>query len=237
MKILVLQHVDVEHPGIFRDFMTADGLTWDTVELDEGERIPDLQPYDLMIVMGGPQDVWQEDEYPWFKAEKEAIRSFVVDLKRPFLGVCLGHQLLADALGGVVGPARQPEVGILSITKTAEGMQDPLFAGLAETATVLQWHCAEVTTAPPGCVVLASSEKCRVQAIRYGDHAYGMQFHVELTQQTVADWAAIPTYAKALEKTLGPGAVSGLDLGVKERLEQFNSDARAIYRALMTMAR
>jgi carbamoylphosphate synthase small subunit len=74
-------------------------LGWDTIELDERQEIPDLEPYDLMLVMGGPQDVWEEDQYPWMRTEKAAIRTFVMDMRRPYLGVWLGHQLLANAIG------------------------------------------------------------------------------------------------------------------------------------------
>lgn len=236
MKILVLQHLDVEHPGIFRDFMTADGLTWDAVELDAGESIPDVTAYDLMMVMGGPQDVWQEDLFPWLVAEKQAIRKFVVDLQRPLLGICLGHQLLAEVLGGKVGPAAEAEVGVLAISKTDEGRRDRVLAGLADTTPVLQWHGAEVIAAPPGAVVLASSPKCGVQALRYGDHAYGFQFHLEVTDRTVADWAAIPEYAAALDKTLGAGAVDGLRAEVDSRMVAMNRDARSVYDAFMTHA-
>ena len=77
MNILILQHIAVEHPGVFLDFFREDGFRWKAVELDEGETIPDLEPFDLMVVMGGPQDVWQEEEYPWFVPEKAAIRKFV----------------------------------------------------------------------------------------------------------------------------------------------------------------
>jgi GMP synthase-like glutamine amidotransferase len=229
MKILVLQHVDVEHPGIFRDFFKADRLILDTVELDGGESIPDVAGYDLMVVMGGPQDVWQEKEFPWLIAERAAIRRFVVDLGRPFLGICLGHQLLASAIGGEVGLAKTPEVGILKIEMTPEGKSDPIFRNVANPMTVLQWHGAEVLAVPEGAEILARSESCAVQAFRYGKRAYGMQFHVEITGQTVADWAAIPVYARALEKALGSGAVERLADEVATKLPAFNQNAKRIY--------
>lgn len=124
MRLLVLQHIACEHPGVFRRFLAADGIAWDAVELDEGEPIPELESYDMLWVMGGPMDVWDVDEHPWLVAEKEAIRRWVRELRRPFLGLCLGHQLLADALGGTCGPQRPPEVGILEIELTPEGRSD-----------------------------------------------------------------------------------------------------------------
>jgi GMP synthase-like glutamine amidotransferase len=229
MRIVVFQHADVEHPGVFRDFLKEDGFTYQAVELDAGEPIPDLDPFDLMIVMGGPQDVWEEDKHPWLKTEKAAIRKFVADMQRPYLGICLGHQLLASALGGTVGPAATPEIGILAIAKTRDGQNDPLMRGVPDPMQVLQWHGAEVTAPPPQSHILASSDACRVQALRYGEHAYGMQFHVEITKDTVGEWAEIPAYAASLEKAMGAGAVGRLAGDVEALLPVFNRDARTLY--------
>src|ERR1700738_4280966 len=113
MKILVFQHVSVEHPGVFREFWAQAGHTYDTVELDTGDGIPTLSTYDLIVVMGGPMDVWQAEAHPWLVAEKAAIRTWVKELQRPYLGICLGHQLLADALGGTVSLMSAPEVGLI----------------------------------------------------------------------------------------------------------------------------
>lgn len=229
MNIIVLQHVASEHPGVFLDFFREDGLRWTTVELDEGETIPELDPFDLMVVMGGPQDVWQEDEYPWFREEKAAIRNFVLDMQRPYLGICLGHQLLADATGGRVGLAKSPEVGVLTVSSTEAGRRDPLLSALPDPLTVLQWHGAEVTDIPANAEILAKSDVCRVQALRVGRHAYGFQCHVEITADTVGQWAAIPEYASSLEDAMGKGGAARLQSDVARRLPQFNKDARTLY--------
>ena len=120
MKLLVLKHVEVEHPGRFRDFLAEDGHQWDAVELQNGETLPPIENYDGLWVMGGPMDTWQEDQFPWLIEEKAYIRDAVAEKGVPFLGLCLGHQLLAEALGGAVGPSKTPEIGVLDIQLTEE---------------------------------------------------------------------------------------------------------------------
>ncbi len=235
MRILVFQHLVVEHPGVFREFWCEDGHVWDAVELDEGQSIPALEPYDLLVVLGGPMDVWQQDEHPWLVAELAAIRRWVVELERPYLGICLGHQLLGAALGGAVGLMARPEVGIEDVILTAAGRADPLLEGFAPIIQVFQWHGAEVAELPPGAAILAISAACRIQAMRWGQHAYGFQYHVELTAQTVAEWAAIPEYTASLQAALGAEAAAALDGAVAAKLPLFRTAARLLNRNLFRM--
>ena len=228
-RLLVFQHIDLEHPGIFRDFLAEDAIAWQAVELDEGEAIPDLADYDALWVMGGPMDVWEEDDHPWMKAEKAAIREAVIERKMPYLGLCLGHQLLADALGGAVGKAATPEIGICEVELTEAGRASPFYAELPDRASCLQWHGAEVTRAPESAEVLAASPVCAVQALSIGAQAFSLQYHVEITATTVAEWGAVPAYAAALEKSLGPGALAGFQAEADANLAQFNATARQLY--------
>jgi len=227
-RLLVFQHLDVEHPGIFREFLAADGIDWDTVELDRGDAIPDLDGYAGLWVMGGPMDVWQTTEHPWLEPEIAAIRRAVVDLQMPFLGICLGHQLLAAALGANVQPGTA-EVGVLPVELTPSGERSPWFAHLPNPLTTLQWHSAEVTAPPADADVLARSDCCGVQALAVGAHALSAQFHVEVTGDTVAEWGAIPAYASALEDTLGVGAVEQFGRDVDSALAGFNRNASTFY--------
>lgn len=229
MHFLVFQHVDVEHPGIFRDFWRAAGIGWTAIELDDGQPIPaDLSRYDALVVMGGPMDVWQTERHPWLVPEIEAIRTFAADLRKPFLGVCLGHQLLAEALGGKCGPARAPEVGPCPVSLTAAGREDVLFAGLSSVVTTFQWHGAEVKELPKDAVALAETDLCRVQAFRWREHAWGLQFHAEITSETVDDWRRIPEYARSLEDTLGPGASERLAGETLSLLPGFEATAKRL---------
>ena len=236
MRVLVFQHLDVEHPGSFRDFWADRGVTWTTVELDAGEPIPPLEDFDMLAVMGGPMDVWEEDEHPWLVAEKAAIRRWVAELKRPYFGICLGHQLLAVSLGGEAARMASPEVGLTEVTLTEAGRADALFAGFPERVETFQWHGVEVTRLPENGVALASNGAASVQAMRVGTNAYGVQFHPEIVAETVADWRRIPEYWASLQKALGPEGAEALAGEVTPRLPAFRKTAAALDRNLATIA-
>ncbi len=229
MKILVLQHARVEHPGAFRKFLEEDGHEWISVELDEGEVAPPLEGFDALWVMGGPMDVWQEDIHPWLKEEKALIKEAVEMRGLPFLGLCLGHQLLAEALGGECGVCENPEIGVLDVQLTEEGAAGIIFDGLSERFEALQWHSAEVKKMPPGASCLATSPDCTVQAMSWGPRAYSMQFHLEVEPDTVENWNAIDAYANALQNALGDDGASLLKSKCAERMADFNATAERVY--------
>ncbi len=229
MRFLVFQHGASDHPGIFRDLFAADQIQWDAIDLSKGESIPDLSPYAALWVMGGMMNVWQEEQYPWLKQEKAAIRAAVIDKNLPYFGICLGHQLLADALGGEVGVATQAEIGLLEVEPTAIGQQSPFLAGLPTPIKCLQWHGAEVKTPPPHAQVLACSSACAVQSLLIGDRAFGIQYHAEVLSTTLAEWCTDPASKGMLIDHLGEQALPKLNQAVQTHLQTLNSNARKLY--------
>ena len=145
-NILVLQHIALEDPGYIKDLMEADGWQLTQIELDEGETIPeDLSGFDAMLCMGGPMDTWMEDEYPWLIEEKKRIHEWVVEMGKPFLGFCLGCQLLGEVLGGKVvqsEPARNRCAGYRHDGCIETGFA--LFSEYPATIKAVQWHSYEV---------------------------------------------------------------------------------------------
>jgi GMP synthase (glutamine-hydrolysing) len=208
MDVLVLQHIACEPPGAFEDVLVAAGATIHRVELDEGDPLPSWRDFVAIVAMGGPMSVNDDAELPWLTAEKAAIAE-AVHAGVPYWGSCLGVQLLAAALGGRVYSGAEPEVGVLPVTLTEEGRTDPVLGGLPAEFPTLQWH-GDTFDLPPGATLLASSPAYPAQAFRCGEAAYGVQFHVEVTDEMAREWAGVPAYAEYADRVLGPGGIDRL---------------------------
>ena len=232
MEVIVLQHIKVEDPGYIKDLMLDDGVKLTTIELDEGEKIPNnLSKYDAMFCMGGPMDTWMEDKYPWLIDEKEKIKNFVVNLKKPYLGFCLGCQLLGEVIGGKVVKSNKPEIGMLDVKFSENKNNDLLFSKFPEKITSLQWHSYEVQELENNkdVTLIASSPETKFQIFKYKNHAYGIQFHIEIKNTTVGEWGCVPEYKAALENQLGPGALGKFDQEAKINMASMNKYSQILY--------
>ena len=232
MEVIVLQHIKIEDPGYIKDLMLNDGVNLTTIELDEGEKIPsDLNRFDAMFCMGGPMDTYMEDQYPWLIDEKKRIKEFVVTLKKPYLGFCLGCQLLGEAVGGNVVKSNPSEIGIMDINFSSEKNNDGLFSTFPNKIKSLQWHSYEVNNLQSNkdVVILASSPITKYQIFKYQNHAYGIQFHIEIKDTTVNEWGCVPEYKSALEEQLGEDALEKFDKEAKSNMSQMNNYSKILY--------
>ena len=232
MEVIVLQHIKIEDPGYIKDLMLNDGVNLTTIELDEGEKIPNnLSKFDAMFCMGGPMDTYMEDQYPWLIEERKKIKEFVVTLKKPYLGFCLGCQLLGEAVGGQVVKSNPSEIGMMEINFSDKKNDDSLFSSFPNKIKSLQWHSYEVNNLESNkdVTILASSPITKYQIFKYQNHAYGIQFHIEIKDTTVNEWGCVPEYKSALEEQLGEGALVKFDKEAKSNMSEMNKYSKILY--------
>jgi len=184
---LIIKHINIEGPGTLGDFLKVQGEPFRIVELGAGGNLPaDPSAYKAVIVLGGPMNVDEEDKYPFLKPENEFIQK-VLKEEIPYLGICLGSQLLAKAAGARVVRSPVKEIGWYQVQLTTEGKKDPLFNGFKENEPVYQWH-GDMFQIPANGRLLAKAQGCPHQALKVGTNAYGLQFHVEVTDRSIKEW-------------------------------------------------
>jgi GMP synthase (glutamine-hydrolysing) len=206
-RALVLQHIRCEPPGAFSGMLTDRGIAIETIELDEGGELPDWREVDLVLAMGGPMGVHDEGEHPWLAGEKRWIAA-AVQAGVPYLGVCLGAQLLAASLGARRRPPRWAALRPRGPARRGPARNDPVMGALGDEFVALQWH-GDTFGIPSEAVHLAGSEAYPNQAFRFGRAAYAVQFHVEVTDAMLAEWGQVPAYRKSAQVVLG---ASGFDI-------------------------
>ncbi|OGW51543.1 MAG: hypothetical protein A2Z50_02315 [Nitrospirae bacterium RBG_19FT_COMBO_42_15] len=187
MKALILQNASHEGPGTIENYLKENNIAYTTVDLSKkGYKISDLSDYNALIVMGGPMNVYETDEFPYLIEEEKIIRT-AIEKNHLVLGICLGAQMMAKALSAKVTKGKTKEIGWYDIALTDDGLKDKALGPLGKDIKVFQWH-GDTFDMPSGAVRLAGSELFPNQAFRYGKRAYALQFHLEVTEDIIKDW-------------------------------------------------
>jgi GMP synthase (glutamine-hydrolysing) len=193
-RLLVFQHVSFEPLGTLHPLLKSYGFRIRYVNFGrESDARPSLDGYDGLVVLGGPMSAWDESGHPHLREEVAAIRG-AIEANLPVLGICLGAQLTARALGAAVRPASEKEIGWYDVSLTEAGAADPVLGTFGPTERVFQWH-GDTFEIPPGAELLASSAGCPNQAFRHGDRIYGLQFHLEVDGALIERWLTVPEHA------------------------------------------
>ena len=186
-EFLVLQHTECEDLGTIANVMSQRGIGCKYVRLFDGEPVPhDPGTFSGIIILGGPMNVYEEDEFPYLKYEDILIKKAIMK-DMPILGICLGGQLIAKAAGAVVSKGTKKEIGWYKLSLTEDSRRDKVFNTLPQELNVFQWH-GDTFDIPEGAIRLAGSGLFPNQAYRIGSRIYGIQFHLEVTKEMISQW-------------------------------------------------
>ena len=231
MNVLIIKHADIEGPGLIEYCLNQRRIRHQVLCLDSDVRLPNPEGFTHIILLGGPMNVYEEDRYPFLKDEDLFIKE-AIQRGKFILGICLGAQLIAKALGAKVFKAPAKEVGWFDVSLTEIGLQDPIFSHLPKTFSVFQWH-EDTFEIPRSAKLIATSSSVPHQAFRYADNAYGLQFHLEVTEEMIRLW--IKENSKELSDLQGIISPEKILLETPLRLPDLRQQAEVFYDAFFSL--
>jgi GMP synthase (glutamine-hydrolysing) len=200
VNVLIAKHVDIEGPGLIEACLSQEKIPYQVLSLESGLHLPKLDNLTHIVILGGPMNVYEEDRHPFLREEDLFIKE-AIQRGKSILGICLGAQLIAKALGAKVFKAPVKEIGWYDVSLTRIGSIDPFFSRLPKTFSVFQWH-GDTFEIPHNAVLIVTSSLVPHQAFRYGDNVYGLQFHLEVTREMIREW--METYEEEFKETQPP---------------------------------
>ena len=223
-KVIVFQHVHYEDLEKIEEYLLKKDLVIEKIRLYENEDIPkDLSQFSLMISLGGPMDTWMVKQFPWIVKEKKAIKEFVINLEKPFIGICLGCQLLGEVLGGKIQKSKFSEIGFFNLNAKETIYNDKNLNFFPKKVSVFQWHSYEVCSLRNLNIEnLATSSCTENQLFRYKSHAYGLQFHFEIDLNTIEKWLKEKKFRITLENIFGPNPLKNIKKRYVNEFDQMN---------------
>ena len=215
MNALIIQHVDIEGPGLIECCLNQGKTSFKILNLKPGIHLPKLDDFTHIVFLGGPMNVYEEDRYPFLRDEDLFIKE-AIQRGKSVLGICLGAQLIAKALGAKVFKAPIEEIGWYDVSLTKIGSNDPLFSNLPKKFPVFQWH-EDTFEIPEKAKLLAISDPVLHQAFRYGENAYGLQFHLEVTEEMICEW--METYEEKFKGLQSPKLFSKTEIMIETEIK------------------
>jgi GMP synthase-like glutamine amidotransferase len=195
MNVLIIKHIEIEGPGLMEPLLKKKKIPFQVLNLQTGTHLPKLDDLTHIVILGGPMNVYEEDQYPFLREEDLFIKE-AIQKGKSMLGICLGAQLIAKALGARVFKAPVKEIGWYDVSLTRIGSRDPLFSCLPKTFSVFQWH-GDTFDIPRSAKLIATSHSVPHQAFRFGGNVYGLQFHLEVTKEMIHEW--METYNEEIQ--------------------------------------
>ena len=224
LRIHTLLHVPFEGLGCIEDWIILNGHSVSYTNFFEQYKLPNLNDFDWLIVMGGPMGVYDEAIFPWLFQEKEFIRQ-AIRSKKTIIGICLGSQLIAEVLGAKVYPNKQKEIGWFNIKQSDAGKNHPLCKNFEPQFTVFHWH-GDTFDLPDGCVRLFQSDACLNQAFLFNNKVLGLQFHLEVTLTSLSEMV------KNGKNELVEGDTIQSETQILELTNYFEANNRIMFRLL-----